>query len=57
MLKQGIHPEIVQNRLRNSSMEISLDIFNHIILGLQEAAVNGISEIFSKMKVHEINKP
>lgn len=38
MLKQGIHPKIVQERLGHSSIEMTLDIYSHVTPGLQEAA-------------------
>lgn len=38
MLKQGVHPKIVQERLGHSSIEITLDIYSHVVPGLQEAA-------------------
>ncbi|MHB8084795.1 MAG: tyrosine-type recombinase/integrase [Dehalococcoidia bacterium] len=38
LLKQGVHPKIVQERLGHSSIEITLDIYSHVAPGLQEAA-------------------
>ena len=38
MLKQGIHPKIVSERLGHSSIGITLDIYSHVIPGLQESA-------------------
>lgn len=38
MLKQGIHPKIVQERLGHSSIEMTLDTYSHVVPGLQEAA-------------------
>ena len=38
MLKQGVHPKIVQERLGHSSIQITLDTYSHIASGLQEAA-------------------
>jgi integrase len=38
MLKQGIHPKIVQERLGHSSIRMTLDIYSHVTPGLQEAA-------------------
>jgi integrase len=38
MLKQQIHPKIVQERLGHSTMAITLDTYSHVTLGLQEAA-------------------
>ncbi len=38
MLKAGIHPKIVSERLGHSSIAITLDIYSHVLPGLQEAA-------------------
>ncbi len=38
MLKQGVHPKIVQERLGHSSISMTLDTYSHVAPGLQEAA-------------------
>jgi integrase len=38
MLKQGVHPKIVQERLGHNSIEMTMNIYSHIMPGLQEAA-------------------
>lgn len=48
MLRQGIHPKIVQERLGHSSIQITLDIYSHVMPGIQEAAAARFDEIFSK---------
>ncbi len=45
MLKQGIHPKIVQERLGHSSIQITLDIYSHVAPGLQQAAANKFDDI------------
>ncbi|MBI4298688.1 MAG: site-specific integrase [Chloroflexi bacterium] len=45
MLKQGIHPKIVQERLGHSSIGITLDTYSHVAPGLQEAAANRFDEL------------
>jgi integrase len=45
MLKQGIHPKIVQERLGHTSIQITLDTYSHVAPGLQQAA----AESFDKM--------
>jgi integrase len=46
MLKQGIHPKIVQERLGHASIQITLDTYSHVAPGLQEAAANKFDEMF-----------
>lgn len=38
MLKQGVHPKVVSERLGHSSIAITLDTYSHVLPGLQEAA-------------------
>lgn len=38
MLKAGIHPKIVQERLGHASIQITLDTYSHVTPGLQESA-------------------
>lgn len=38
LLKQGIHPAIVQTRLGHASVATTIDIYSHVMPGLQEAA-------------------
>ena len=38
MLRQGVHPKIVQERLRHAKVGTTLDIYSHVTPGLQEAA-------------------
>jgi len=45
MLKQGIHPKIVQERLGHSSIQVTLDTYSHVAPGLQQAAANKYDEI------------
>jgi integrase len=40
MLKAGIHPKIVQERLGHSNIGMTLDTYSHVAPGLQEAAAN-----------------
>ena len=47
MLKQGIHPKIVQERLGHASIQITLDTYSHVAPGLQAAAANRFDEAFS----------
>jgi integrase len=47
MLKQGIHPKIVQERLGHSTIAITLDTYSHVAPGLQEAAAKRFDEAFT----------
>jgi len=45
MLKQGIHPKVVQERLGHASIKITLDTYSHVAPGIQEAAANKFDDI------------
>ena len=45
MLKQGIHPKVVQERLGHASIQITLDTYSHVVPGLQEAAAKRFDDI------------
>jgi len=61
MLKQGIHPKIVQERLGHASIQITLDTYSHVTPGLQQAAANRFDDIvllkhqdYSEKEIKEI---
>ena len=61
MLKQGIHPKIVQERLGHASIQITLDTYSHVAPGLQQAAANRFDDIvlpnhkdYSEKEIKEI---
>lgn len=45
LLKQGIHPKIVQERLGHAGIAITLDLYSHVAPGLQQAAANKFDDI------------
>lgn len=38
MLRQGVHPKVVQERLGHSTISVTLDTYSHVTPGLQRAA-------------------
>ena len=47
MLKQGIHPKIVQERLGHSTIAVTLDTYSHVSPGLQAAAAKRFDDSFA----------
>jgi integrase len=45
MLKQGVHPKVVQERLGHATISTTLDLYSHIAPGLQEAAAAGFDKM------------
>jgi integrase len=52
MLKQGIHPKIVQERLGHSSIQMTIDTYSHVAPGIQEAAAKRFDELLSTQTVN-----
>jgi len=46
MLKQGIHPKIVQERLGHANIAVTLDTYSHVSPGMQQAAAKSFDEAF-----------
>lgn len=58
MLKQGIHPKVVQERLGHSSITITLDVYSHVVPGLQEKAALRFDEaLIENEKAIQVEKP
>jgi len=54
LLKQGIHPKIVQERLGHGSIQITLDTYSHVAPGLQQAAANKFDDIILPKQVDPV---
>jgi len=46
MLKAGVHPKVVSERLGHANIGITLDIYSHVLPGLQEAAAEKFDRLF-----------
>jgi hypothetical protein len=44
-LKAGIHPKIVSERLGHSSTALTMDVYSHVLDGMQEAAAGVIGSL------------
>jgi integrase len=57
MLKQGIHPKIVQERLGHSSIQVTLDTYSHVAPGMQQSAANKFDNIVFLNKNMKVDSP
>ena len=46
LLEAGVHPKVVSERLGHANIGITLDIYSHVLPGLQEAAAEKFDRIF-----------
>ena len=54
MLKQGVHPKVVQERLGHATISTTLDLYSHVSPGLQQAAAEGFDKIVLTNREKEI---
>ena len=50
MLKQGVHPKVVQEQLGHASIQITPDTYSHVVPGLQDAAAAGFDKMVLPMR-------
>jgi integrase len=55
LLKEGIHPKVVSERLGHSSISITMDIYSHVLPGMQEEAASKIDSAF-RLAIHNQSK-
>ena len=48
MLKKGVNPKIVSERVGHKSVEITLDVYSHVPETIQQPAVKAIDEILEE---------
>ena len=56
MLQQNVHPKIVQERLGHSTITTTLDIFSHVVPGLQQAAARRFDDGLPNTSLQDLDK-
>lgn len=46
LLNSGVNPKIVQERLGHSSIQVTMDIYSHLMPNMQEEAINQFADTF-----------
>ncbi|MET4808325.1 site-specific integrase [Limibacillus sp. MBR-115] len=49
LLQAGVHPKVAQERLGHSTISVTLDIYSHVIQGMQDAAADATETALSGM--------
>lgn len=44
LLRHGVHPKVVSERLGHSTVGITLDVYSHVLPGMQEEAAKRIDK-------------
>ncbi|BDG61537.1 tyrosine-type recombinase/integrase [Caldinitratiruptor microaerophilus] len=50
LLAQGVHPKVVQERLGHSTISVTMDIYSHVMPGLQEEAARKLDEALNRAR-------
>jgi integrase len=50
LLQQGVHPKIVSERLGHSTVSITLDIYSHVLPGLQKQAADDFASLIRQAR-------
>jgi integrase len=57
LLAAGVHPKVVQERLGHSSIAMTIDLYSHLMPGIQESATTAIADILGLAKMPENTSP
>ena len=47
MLASGVHPKVASERLGHSKVGITLDLYSHVLPGMQEGAASQVDAMMS----------
>jgi len=53
LLRQGVHPKIVSERLGHASVAITLDLYSHLLPGMQEDAAAKLNRVLKRAMMKE----
>ncbi len=56
MLKQGVNPKIVSERLGHTNISITLDVYSHLMPGMQEEAARAFDEMLNVTDLPPISR-
>ena len=56
LLRQGIHPKVVSERLGHSTISITLDTYSHVLPGMQQEAARKLDELLARAASHKIGR-
>lgn len=56
MLKQGVHPKVVQERLGHATIATTLDVYSHVVPGMQEAAARNFDALLEGPVTKSVTK-
>ena len=55
LMKQGVNPKVVQERLGHSNISVTLDIYSHVVPGMQELAALQFDEALKETTNYQLD--
>lgn len=55
LLRQGVHPKVVSERLGHASVSITLDLYSHVLPGMQKEAAERVDLALRAALSHQID--
>jgi hypothetical protein len=52
LIAQGVHPKVLQARLGHASITTTLDVYGHLMDGLDEAAAEALDAVRGQGETH-----
>ena len=56
LLSEGVHPKIVQELLGHSNISMTMDVYSHVLPGMQQEAVGKLNDALGRLKRSEEQK-
>ena len=56
LLSLGVHPKVVQELLGHTQISMTMDIYSHVLPGLQQDAVGKLNTLLTRPKDGDVGK-
>lgn len=56
LLSEGVHPKIVQELLGHSNISMTMDVYSHVLPGMQHDAISKLNSVLGKYAGDEVEK-
>lgn len=54
LLSEGVHPKVVQELLGHSNISMTMDVYSHVLPGMQEDAIGRLNSALSRFQEDEV---
>jgi len=53
LLSEGVHPKVVQELLGHSNISMTMDVYSHVLPGMQQEAIGKLNDALGKFESNE----